>query len=157
MLRFASSDDHFALVGVNSGAGADFSRAVERILDLATLTNGAGAVATLIMVVDPDAELPDAVWRKRLADARARILRLRFALVTRSSAARLIFHLMEWLTPPHVGKARTTVATFADAVEWAEKDAGHGLPFLVEVYRQARLTIEEGSSSAQRLRSAQPT
>ena len=71
MLRFASSDDHFVLVGVNSGAGADFSRAEERILHLATLANGAGAVATLIIVVDPDAELPEAVWRKRLAEARA--------------------------------------------------------------------------------------
>jgi hypothetical protein len=157
MLRFASSDDHFVLVGVNSGAGADFSRAEERILHLATLANGAGAVATLIIVVDPDAELPEAVWRKRLAEARARILRLRFALVTRSSAARVIFHIMEWLTPAQVGKTGTTVATFADAVEWAEKDAGHGLPFLVEVYRQARLAIEDGSGSAQRLRSAQPT
>jgi hypothetical protein len=144
MVRFASRDDRFALVGVNSGPKPDFARSVERIRQLAKLANRADAVATLVIIVDHDAEHPSAMWRKRLIDARAEIKRSRFALVTASSVARGIFHLIEWMTPARPGCTLAAFRSFADAVRWAEKDAGCALPFLAELYDEARRANDDG-------------
>jgi hypothetical protein len=150
VFRSAGKDDRFAVVGVYSGpvaSEADHVRAIEVMLELATLANRADEVATLILVVDLDegAHHPNAMWRKRFADGLLRFRRSRFALVTNSSITVGIFRIIQWLAPPNRGVARAVFESFADAVLWAEKDADCPLPFLFELYHQARQATERSS------------
>ena len=174
MFRSAAKSDRLALVGVYSGPAsteADHLRALEAALDLATLANQADEVATLLLVVDLDegAKHPDAMWRRRFADGLRRFERSRFALVTRSSITVGIFRIIEWMAPaglqsgragrdsrtdPDRHAARAVFDSFADAVLWAEKDAGFPMPFLVELYDRARRHTERSSAPTPVPRSA---
>jgi hypothetical protein len=157
MLRIAIDTDAFAMVGINSGTDmgeADYVRSEEALIDLTDRANRANAALTLIVVIDPEAEHPNAMRRKRMAGISKRMRKSRTALVTNSSIARGVGRVMEWLNPPGATRMSGIFGSFPEAVQWAEKDAGRPMPCLVELYRQARQACEHEWKAAPVLPSA---
>jgi hypothetical protein len=157
MIRTAVDADEFAMVIINSGtttSDADFGPSEELLIELTDLANRAGATVTLLVVVDPGTEQPNAMRRKRIAEVAKRMRKSRTILVTDSSVVRGIGRVIEWLNPPRANRVSVMFATLPEAVQWAEKEAGRPLPCLFALYRQARLAPQDGGKSVAAFRSA---
>jgi hypothetical protein len=93
-----------------------------------------------VMSVDAEVELPNASWRKRLADANTKLITKRylFAFVTPSALARGTFTAINWLTSRPRGHVTAAFGTFEAACAWVRSSTGKAYPRLEAMERQAR-------------------
>jgi hypothetical protein len=97
-----------------------------------------------IMSVDAEVKLPNAGWRRRIADANKKLATKRylFAFVTPSGIARGSFTAINWLTPWPAGHETAAFATFALACAWVREKSGNPYPGLEGMEREARRESE---------------
>jgi hypothetical protein len=93
-----------------------------------------------IMSVDDEVKLPNASWRKRIADANKKLTAKRylFAFVTPSALARGTFTAINWLTPWPPGHDTAAFATFPLACAWVRSQTGNVYSKLEAMERDAR-------------------
>ncbi|MFI5299561.1 MAG: hypothetical protein ACHREM_15840 [Polyangiales bacterium] len=91
-----------------------------------------------MQIVDDDVPVPDARWRRRLADATATLHSAHgaYLLVTPSTAVRGAVTAINWLRPPPCEFAMHT--TVAQAVAWAEERRGEPIPALFNLEARVR-------------------
>lgn len=102
----------------------------------------AGRDGAAVLIVDSGVPPPSSAWRRRIADASARLeSRPVFALVTSSPLIRGVVTAINWIRPPSYPHA--VVATPEEAFAWAEQQLGRPLPL-------ARLLSEVATAAGSR-------
>ena len=105
MFRLAFDRTSLIAVGVFSGqqnTDADFGAYVNSFdqLDAIAFENPQDRAA-YALIVDPDNPRPDAMWRKRIADASAHLRSNPLvSLITKSAAIRSVVTAVNWFRPP---------------------------------------------------------
>ncbi len=121
----------------------DFARYVDTIARFDAMAAGWDS-AVAVMVVDKDNPRPDAVWRKRMADASTDIkCKPVFALVSQSPIIRGVLTAINWLRPPPFETA--AFASLEEATQWAEQRTGRRLPILAQLLDRARQDAAAGT------------
>jgi hypothetical protein len=115
------------VVGSPPTLDADYERVLAAFERLARESAPTDALCTNVVVVDRDHDLPDARWRRRIAEAEKKCRRLRMALVTESAMARGVITAIQWLTGSRDTLQRSTHATLAEASLALEREAGRQL------------------------------
>jgi hypothetical protein len=98
-----------------------------------------------IMSVDAEVKLPNAAWRKRIAEANERLAAKRylFGFVTPSAVARGTYTAINWLTGWPPGHETAAFATYALACAWVRAKTGNAYPRLETMERDARKEAAE--------------
>ena len=105
-------------------------------------TSGVNA-ACAILVVEPGSVIPNAHWRKRIAEVSKDVKPPAFfAVVSTSAIVRGTVTAINWLRPPPYEVA--IVATFTAAVEWVEGKRGVKLALLHDLLKEARERAARG-------------
>lgn len=143
--------DYGLLVGVISGTTStdgDYLRSIQATRRLAEEGALRPDGAICILVVDPSAPRPSSNWRQRFAEETRTILtttrRFLFVVATPSPTLRSVLTAVTWLCPPKLPHEACAVASFEEAVRWAEERRGHRLPLLQRMYEMARSEVETG-------------
>jgi len=98
---------------------------------------GPARLPAAMLVLDPGTPLPNARWRKEIAEVSADLRPpMLLAIVNDSSLVRGTVTAMNWLRPPPFETG--IFATFADAVGWIEAERGVKLPLLESLLVEAR-------------------
>jgi len=131
------------LMSGTSNTDDDFARYIATIQRFDTMAAGWSS-AVAVMVVDKDNPRPDAVWRKRMADASTHIRsKPVFALVSQSPIIRGVLTAINWLRPPPFETA--AFASFEEATQWAQQRTGRSLPILAQLLDRARQDAATGT------------
>src|SRR5579871_5828259 len=116
---------------------------------------GAIGVVCGLLVVDAGNPVPDAKWRRRIADASADIKPpALFGLVSESRLVRGTVTAINWIRPP--AYTIGIHSTFEDAVAWAERERGTKLPLFHDLLKEARSRADRGEHYAPRVRRGSP-
>lgn len=90
-----------------------------------------------IMMIDPGNPVPDARWRRRIAEASADIPNTAlFALVSESRVVQSVVTAVNWIRPPRYEHSVHT--TFEQARSWVEDKRGESLPGLLMLLAETR-------------------
>jgi hypothetical protein len=130
-----------AIAGLPATPPADYQRIVQTIGRLAQDAAKRGQVAVIVIVVDRDHDVPDAGWRRRIAEAEKRCQKLRMAMVSESAAARGVVTAIQWITGTRATITRSAHATLPEAIVAIERDVGKRMPRIRELYDAARVEI----------------
>lgn len=115
---------------------ADYEAYIETIQQMHREAAG-HRMAAAIMVIDPGNPVPDACWRRRIAEASADIpASALFALVSPSRVVQSVVTAVNWMRPPNYTHSVHT--TFAQARSWVEDERGESLPELLTLLAEAR-------------------
>jgi hypothetical protein len=118
----------------------DFARYVASfaLADEASLQGPQPGIA--ILVVDEGNPMPNAKWRKNMAEASASLKSHPiFFLASASPLVRGVATAVNWMRPPPY--ELVTTSTFKEAVAIAEKRRGVPLPALSELYDEVRAEV----------------
>jgi hypothetical protein len=119
---------------------ANTDRDYERYLEVIRMLDArvAGRDAALVQIVDSGSPIPNASWRRRIAE-QTKTFRCRptFALVSDSALVRGAQVAINWIRPPPF--PMSVVATFEQAVSWSEARRGRPIPVLASLLRAARV------------------
>jgi hypothetical protein len=115
----------------------DFERYIEEIKTLDSRSAGRENPAA-ILVVDKGNPVPDARWRRRIAEESAVLVSRKplFAVVSDSRVVRGVVTAINWIRPPPY--EWSVHERFEDAVRWVEGKKGLSLPVCVQLLAQAR-------------------
>jgi hypothetical protein len=99
-----------------------------------------------LQIVEADVPVPDARWRRRLAEATTTLQSVHgaYVLVTHSTAVRGAITAINWLRPPPC--AYSIHASIAEAVGWAEARRGDRIPALLDLEARLRRASMRRSS-----------
>jgi hypothetical protein len=114
------------LVGAKVGdpcTDEDYARIVETMVRLHAEVPPNG-IAYFALIVDAGQPPPSALWRRRLALARAHGKSFRFVIVSSSILERGTVTAIHWLKPPTSEQKVISRATFAEAVAWLVSEGG---------------------------------
>jgi hypothetical protein len=141
------------MVGVWSGSANTTEDYDHLVADMLAIDRaGAAASATVICVVEIDAEnpRPTAVERRRISDTSRQAChapRHYFALVTRSALVRGVMTAIGWLTQPP-GRTNVSHANLDQALAWAESKRPGAASRLTELYQEARRQARDGARTS---------
>ena len=94
-----------------------------------------------LLYVELHNPLPNAAWRKRMAEASAHLRsRPTLAFCSPSPLVRGIVTAVNWLRPPPY--EFTTVGSFEDGTAWLQKKRGEILPILGVLFRECQREAE---------------
>jgi len=139
VLTFAISPERGAIVWYFSGkenSDDDYARYVASFAEADAL--GAKHPKPVgLLYVDANNPLPNAAWRKRMAEASTR-LRSKpvLAFCSQSPLVRGIVTAVNWLRPPPY--EFNTVSTFEEGLAWLETRRGESLPILGVLFDQCK-------------------
>lgn len=120
---------------------ADFSTYVDSFQKLDAIASRSGGLrACYVLIVDPGNPPPDALWRKRIADASANIRSDPLvSIVTSSALIRGVATAINWLRPPPFEiRSHETVAIAAAWIDARRAKNGDALGVLTRLEREAR-------------------
>jgi hypothetical protein len=131
VLTFAISPERGAIVWYFSGkenSDDDYARYVASFAEADAL-GAKHAKPVGLLYVEPNNPLPNAAWRKRMAEA-STSLRSKpvLAFCSQSPLVRGIVTAVNWLRPPPY--EFNTVSTFEEGLAWLEARRGESLPIL---------------------------
>jgi hypothetical protein len=144
MLRLGYDPEALILVAVAGSPptpAADYEHIVQTITRMAEDAAKRGQVAVIVIVVGRDHDIPDAGWRRRIAEAEKRCQKLRMAMVSESTAARGVVTAIQWITGTRDTLTRSAHETLSDAIVAIEKDLGKSLPRIRELHDAARAEL----------------
>lgn len=108
-----------------------------------------------VIVADPGRPVPSPQWRRRLAEASAKIPpETLIVMVSRSVAVRGAVTAIHWLNPP--GYQFAVHDTFAHAVAFIEEKRDKRIPTLQELHARARAALQGLSTDLPPLRRSIP-
>jgi hypothetical protein len=96
-----------------------------------------GRTVAMLLVLGPDAQAPDAHWRRRFAEQRKALVAPVYAsVVTTSAVLRGVLTAMNWMfTPPSHVKTQHH-ATFEEGAAWIERSQGTPQATLRRLYEE---------------------
>lgn len=110
---------------------------------LAVFAAGSTALPCAVLVVDPGNPIPDARWRKEIAEASGTLRPpMLLAVVSEASLVRGAITAINWLRPPPFEIA--THSSFMRALAWLEGRRGTKLPQLTALLEEARRQVVSG-------------
>ena len=116
---------------------ADYRAYCESITRFERMTSERKRVA--VLVVDPSSPMPDARWRREIADRSRNIRPNTIFVLVGNAVARGVATAINWIRPPTY--EMRTAASFVDALALAEASTGRSLPRLRELHDEARERI----------------
>lgn len=139
MLTFAISAERGAIVWYFSGkenSDDDYARYVASFAEADAL-GAKHAKPVGLLYVEANNPLPNAAWRKRMAEA-STSLRSKpvLAFCSQSPLVRGIVTAVNWLRPPPY--EFTTVSSFEEGQAWLESRRGESLPILGALFDECR-------------------
>jgi hypothetical protein len=153
MFTWAFDPVHAAAVMVFSGT-SNSDRDFEEYLRVLGRLDGLAAEresAVVILVADPENPIPNATWRKRIADATAevRTKNALFVMVSASAIARGVVTAINWIRKPPYDVG--TVATFDEAIDLCEARGKARPPAILRgLLAEARENARNPPSSSKR-------
>ena len=117
----------------------DFQAYCESIVRLNAIPTGGWRVA--VLVVDPGNPMPNARWRKLIADVSREVSSTTFFILVGNALARGVSTAINWIRQPTY--VFRTSSTFMDAARIAEEVVGKPLPELRELQARARGVLHE--------------
>lgn len=131
------------LMSGTSNTDDDFQRYLDTIARFDGMAAG-WSHAFAVMMVDRDNPRPDAMWRKRIAEASTNLKsRPMFALVSPSPIIRGVLTAINWVRPPPFETA--AFATLEDARRWGEAAQKRSLAVLPQLLQRARDDAASGT------------
>lgn len=103
-----------------------------------------------VSIAHPDAERPNATWRRKLAELRNKSeqpLRGYSVIVTSSLLLRGVITTINWIVPAKPGGKITVVETFEEALAWLQKETNKPLDYLIEMHRSCLAQLPKSSSA----------
>jgi hypothetical protein len=110
------------------------------VLGRAVVVRGPAAFATAVVLVETD-NGPNAVQRKKIAEAFKQVPRLYHVMVTRSMVARAITTAVHWLYPANEHHTHASFATYEEARGWLVPRTGHSAAVFDRLYAEVRAKV----------------
>lgn len=105
------------------------------------------------LIIDPGNALPNALWRKRIAEASASLKsKPMLVMVSTSALARGVVRAIQWVHP--LPLETQTASDLAEAVRLAEQRRGRPIRGILALEAEAREAARERARSASRANSA---
>ncbi len=130
-----------------SNDDTDFERYIESFKQADGVAAGLPFHGCGLLYVEPDNPMPNAKWRKRMAEE-SRVIKSKPSLVFASPAPviRGIVTAVNWLRPPPF-EFRVT-SSFAEGVAWLEGRRGARLPRLQEMLAECKAELRSAPTAA---------
>lgn len=131
---------------------ADYERYIASFQKLDRTSSGRDSPIAFL-VVDAGNELPNALWRKRIAEASTSLTsKPLMILVSTSALARGVVRAIHWVHPLPI--ETQTASDFAEAVRIAEQRRGRPIRGVLALEAEAREAARERARAASRANSA---
>jgi hypothetical protein len=130
--------------GVTSNSDADFERYVESFARADEIGAAISFPSCGLLYVEPENPMPNAKWRKRIAEA-SRVLKSKPSIVFASPSplVRGIVTAINWLRPPPF--AFQVTSSLDLGIAWLEERRGAKLPRIAELLEECRAEIRAAS------------